>query len=96
MERRTFLWAGAAAATAGVLDPLGVWTEQPYPTQSIWLVVPFAQGGQTDILGRVYAQKIGALLGTAIVPENGRWLPILIWFHRTRAFCAIRRIIVNE
>src|SRR5262249_59775295 len=34
------------------------------------LVVPFAAGGPTDVLGRMLAQRMGELIGQQIVVEN--------------------------
>jgi tripartite-type tricarboxylate transporter receptor subunit TctC len=43
---------------------------QDYPTRSITMVVPFAAGGPTDILARLFSQSIGPTLGEGIVIEN--------------------------
>jgi len=43
---------------------------QAYPTKPIKLVLPFAAGGLSDIVGRITAQKMGEALGQAIVVEN--------------------------
>jgi tripartite-type tricarboxylate transporter receptor subunit TctC len=40
-----------------------------YPSRPIRLVVPFAPGGATDVVGRLWADRIKPLIGTAIV-EN--------------------------
>ena len=44
--------------------------QDPYPTKPIHLIVPFAAGGPTDIVGRIMATKMGALLGQQFVVEN--------------------------
>jgi tripartite-type tricarboxylate transporter receptor subunit TctC len=41
-----------------------------YPSRPIKLIVPFAAGGSSDILGRVFAEKVGKELGQSIVVDN--------------------------
>jgi tripartite-type tricarboxylate transporter receptor subunit TctC len=41
-----------------------------YPTRTITMVVPFAAGGPTDILGRVMAQAISPMLGQQVIIED--------------------------
>jgi len=43
---------------------------QTYPNRPITLVIPFAPGGSTSIVGRVIADKMAQLLGQGIVIEN--------------------------
>jgi len=43
---------------------------QSYPTRPIKLIVPFTPGGSQDVIGRLFAQKVGDALGQAIVVEN--------------------------
>jgi tripartite-type tricarboxylate transporter receptor subunit TctC len=43
---------------------------QAYPNKPIRLIVPWAAGGTTDILGRVLAQKMHEKLGQPVIVEN--------------------------
>lgn len=43
---------------------------QSYPTKPVRMIVPFVPGGNTDIIGRVFAPKLSELLGQQIVVEN--------------------------
>src|SRR5262252_6717536 len=43
---------------------------QDWPTRPLTMVIPFAAGGPTDVLGRVMAQRMGELLGQQVIVEN--------------------------
>ena len=43
---------------------------QNYPTRSITLVIPFAPGGSTSVVGRGVADKMSELLGEKVVVDN--------------------------
>lgn len=43
---------------------------QAFPTKPVTLVIPFAAGGPTDLLGRALAQSMGASLGQTVIVEN--------------------------
>ena len=62
---KTWLCA-AAIAFAGVAGARA----QIYPSRVITLVIPFAPGGSTTIVGRGVADKMGELLGEKIVIDN--------------------------
>ena len=43
---------------------------QPYPAKPVKLIVPFPPGGNTDIVGRLIAQKLTDSLGQQVYVEN--------------------------
>ena len=43
---------------------------QNYPVKAVRLVVPFAAGGSTDIIGRVIAQKLNEMWGQPVLVDN--------------------------
>ena len=43
---------------------------QPYPARPVKLIVPFPPGGNTDIVGRLIAQKLGDGFGQQVYVEN--------------------------
>jgi tripartite-type tricarboxylate transporter receptor subunit TctC len=68
MKRRDVLILGLAAA-------IGPWpgatrAQGKYPERPIRLVVPFAPGGETDLIGRLWAQAVTPHLGGTIIVEN--------------------------
>jgi len=65
MFKRTLL-----AAFAGLLAMAGAAEAQQYPARPLTMIIPFAAGGPTDVLGRVMAQRMSELLGQQVVVEN--------------------------
>jgi tripartite-type tricarboxylate transporter receptor subunit TctC len=41
-----------------------------WPTRPVTMVVPFAAGGPTDVVGRIVAQRLGEILGQQFIVEN--------------------------
>ncbi|MGA8078443.1 MAG: tripartite tricarboxylate transporter substrate-binding protein [Xanthobacteraceae bacterium] len=48
----------------------GARAEDQYPSHPITMIVPFAAGGPTDILGRLVAQAISPMLGQQVIIED--------------------------
>lgn len=63
LTRALLVVAAALAASPPV-------AAQPYPAKSVKLIVPFAPGGGSDVIGRFMAQRLGAALGQPVVVEN--------------------------
>ena len=64
-SRRLVLLAGALTLA---LPQLAI--AQSWPTKPIKLIIPFAAGGTTDILGRLLAQQLTKDLGQNVIVEN--------------------------
>src|SRR5271167_314303 len=45
-------------------------TAQDWPTHSLTLVVPWAAGGGTDVMGRIIARRMSEILGQQVIVEN--------------------------
>ena len=54
----------------GVAAATNASAEDQYPSRPITMIIPFAAGGPTDILGRLIAQSIGPMLGQQVVVED--------------------------
>lgn len=63
--RRTLLAAGAGLLAAPAVNAQGAW-----PARPIRIIVPWPPGGSTDVLVRIYAERLQASLGANIVVEN--------------------------
>src|SRR5256886_1243510 len=61
----------SAAGACGILLAItGTTLSQTYPARPMTMIIPFAAGGPTDVLGRVMAQRMSEILGQQIVVEN--------------------------
>ncbi|HYH41650.1 MAG TPA: tripartite tricarboxylate transporter substrate binding protein [Burkholderiales bacterium] len=69
MSRQSRLRASAAILTLA-FSGVSVVHAQTYPAKPIRMIVPFAPGGNTDIIARVFAPKMGENLGQQIVIDN--------------------------
>ncbi|MFY9829968.1 MAG: tripartite tricarboxylate transporter substrate-binding protein [Rhodoplanes sp.] len=64
-----FFLKALAAALVG-LAGLTAALAQEFPTRPLTMVIPFAAGGPTDVLGRVVAARMSEILGKQVVVEN--------------------------
>jgi tripartite-type tricarboxylate transporter receptor subunit TctC len=67
--RRTFAAATAIVATLAC-GAGGTQAQDNYPSRPVLMIIPFAAGGPTDIVGRVMGAKMGEILGQSFVIED--------------------------
>jgi tripartite-type tricarboxylate transporter receptor subunit TctC len=67
-ERRRFLQCAGAVLTSPAL--IGRAAAEGYPSRPVRVIVPFAPGGITDVVGRLIAEKWGEHLGKQFYVEN--------------------------
>ena len=70
LRRKTLKALGLAWVTPTLSWHASTWAQSAYPDHAIRLVIPFAPGGSTDILGRRIAQRLTTLLGVSVVVDN--------------------------
>ncbi len=70
MNRRQLLSAGLDAPPR-LLQRWRRFVRFAYPERTIRLVVPFSPGGATDVVGRLWAEKMKPLLGTVVTENRG-------------------------
>lgn len=58
------------AALAGVLAAVGVAHASNWPTRPVTMVVPFAAGGPTDVVGRILAGRLSEILKQQVIVVN--------------------------
>jgi tripartite-type tricarboxylate transporter receptor subunit TctC len=68
LPRRRFLQLAAGAAGFSSVPHIAV--AQAYPARPVRVIVPFAPGGQTDVVARLVAQKLSDRLGKQFYIEN--------------------------
>jgi tripartite-type tricarboxylate transporter receptor subunit TctC len=62
-------WLAAAVFAAALMCNWAA-SAQGWPTHSLTMIIPFAAGGPTDVLGRIMAQRMGEVLGQQVIVEN--------------------------
>ena len=74
-RRNIIVVVGLLAALASMLAAPGlgamkVAQADQWPTRPITMVVPFAAGGPTDVVGRIVADRLSDVLGQQVLVEN--------------------------
>ena len=59
-----------STALAMLLALTGSASAENFPDRAVTMVIPFAAGGPQDTIGRIIGQRMGELLGQAVVIEN--------------------------
>jgi tripartite-type tricarboxylate transporter receptor subunit TctC len=67
LQQKRLTVAPACAVLAALATPV---CAEDFPSRPITLIVPFSAGGGVDVSARIQAQRMGELLGQAIVVEN--------------------------
>src|SRR5262245_5964470 len=57
-------------AIAATLAGIGLAKAQDWPARPLTMVVPVAAGSSSDIVGRIFAQRLSELLGQPVIVEN--------------------------
>jgi tripartite-type tricarboxylate transporter receptor subunit TctC len=60
----------AISLIAGAIALASPLAQAAYPEKAIRIVIPFAPGGPSDILGRLIAQKLAAPMGQSVIADN--------------------------
>jgi tripartite-type tricarboxylate transporter receptor subunit TctC len=68
LPRRKFLRLATGAVAVPAVSRIA--RAQAYPARPITMIVPFAAGGATDVIGRVVAERMRGSLGQPIIVEN--------------------------
>ncbi len=67
----TTVWSAVLSALAGGCIALAATASaEEFPTRPLRIIVPFAPGGASDVVGRILAQKLGESMGQTVVVDN--------------------------
>jgi tripartite-type tricarboxylate transporter receptor subunit TctC len=58
------------SALIAALASVSLAKAQNWPARTVSMVIPFAAGGPTDVLGRIMAQRMSEILGQQVIVEN--------------------------
>jgi len=62
--------ARLAALCAGLLTAGTCWAADTYPDHKVRMIVPFAAGGPTDVVGRMVAERLSDVFGQQVYVED--------------------------
>ena len=71
MNRRNMLISSSSALAGVLLAAPSAWAKSQFPDHPIKLIVPFPPGGVVDAIGRLWADRISAVLGSMFVENHG-------------------------
>jgi tripartite-type tricarboxylate transporter receptor subunit TctC len=69
MTFRIFAKIAAAAMTLGLLSGAAL-AQEKWPARPVTVIVPFAAGGNTDVMARIFSEHLTKRLGQQFVVEN--------------------------
>src|SRR5262245_49242404 len=69
MRFRILAGLAAAAVTLGLVAG-AVMAQDKWPTRPVTIIVPFAAGGNTDVMARIFSDHLSKRLGQQFVIEN--------------------------
>ena len=61
----------AAAATLGLLTGAAM-AQDKWPSRPVTVIVPFAAGGNTDVMARIFAEQLTKRLGQQFIVGTGQ------------------------